>query len=322
MVAAIQIIVAGALLVAWLWVLGRPLLAGPTGRPGFGWFDRGYLDATEMVPPLDRGVDPAAVPLLPRLADVLPIWRRHPVEYRRRQLMLATLFAAFGSFFLAVALRGRFFHLFLLMMGVLAVHVGVAYHIGARLVAAERAQRIAAARQRLPADGLSIQAPLAGVGSDTTGTIDAVTAAGGPALLDPAARREPHRSAFNVAAELASMLDGVDDREAAAAISRTFVSDLIEHEWGSAEVGGEAAQSVVQAPEPPSSEQPEPAPGARDREPGTAGPVPDADGSEAIFTRAVKDEPSRGRRKARPIHIHSHLDDAGDLPPARAVNDG
>ena len=48
----------------------------------------------------------------------------------------------------------------------------------------------------------------------------------------------------------------------------------------------------------------------------------DGDDSELIFRRAAKDEPSRLRRKAKPIYIESQLDEEDDTGfRARAVNE-
>jgi hypothetical protein len=265
---AIQIVVAGALLVAWLWVLGRPIVAGPAGRSGLGGFDRGYLESPETAPPPDG----PEIGVGPRLPDVLARWWERPLTYRRRQLLLATMFASFGSFFLAIALRGRFFHLFLLMMAVLTAHLAVASHIGSKLVAVERARRIEAAKRRVRPGSPSIWAPTAGLGSDLSKPIIDVPM---PDDLVPPGHGvfdQPRRSPFNVAAELASLLDSVAERD-----------------------GHELAD-----PDPP--------------------PAKVGEASEPIFTRPVKDDRPRSRRKAQPIHIHSHLDD-GEPPPSRAVND-
>jgi hypothetical protein len=291
MVTAIQLIAAGVLLVAWLWALGRPVAAGKAGTPWSEEHGRGQLDSSERD---SGGARRSTIGNALRLPRQLTPWRRRPLVYRRRQLMLATMFAAFGSFFLAVALRGRFFQLFLLMMAVLIGHLGVASHVGSKLVRLERARRVAAARSRRRSGGPAIRAPQAGLGFDPSRLAFDIPM---PEDLVPPSHGvfdQPRRSPFSVAMELASLLENTDELDRAADANRIFVSDLIEHEWGSgsdADGGGNEAEPA------------------------------ETQASEPIFTRAAKRRRSRSRRKSRPIHIHSHLDEADGVPRKRAVND-
>ena len=79
-------------------------------------------------------------------------WRQRSPVARRRQALLATMFATFASFLLAVALRGRFVWLLGLMVFTLAVHLGIASHLGGRMLRA-RAEARRAGLGRQPAVG-------------------------------------------------------------------------------------------------------------------------------------------------------------------------
>jgi hypothetical protein len=67
-------------------------------------------------------------------------WRAQDVVQRRIQLLLGLSVATFGSMFLAIALRGVFVRLFLLMVGVMALVLAVAAYIGAVELRHHRAQ--------------------------------------------------------------------------------------------------------------------------------------------------------------------------------------
>ncbi len=154
MATTIQILVAGSLLLAWIWVLGRPLVGGGTVRRS----DYRDLDRSFVARP-DAEVGP------PRQVQALIAWwGRWQPEARRRQLMLATMFAVIASFLLAIALRGMFVTMFLLMVGVFAVHVAIASYYGARIIEDRRAMFVAEVKRtvRLETGTISIKAPRVG----------------------------------------------------------------------------------------------------------------------------------------------------------------
>lgn len=70
----------------------------------------------------------------------LAAWRAQDVVHRRIQLLLGLSVATFSSMFLAIALRGVFVRLFLLMLGVMAISLTVAAYIGAVELRHHRAQ--------------------------------------------------------------------------------------------------------------------------------------------------------------------------------------
>ncbi len=91
-------------------------------------------------------------------------WRAQDVVQRRIQLLLGLSVATFGSMFLAIALRGVFVRLFLLMLGVMAVVLAVAAYIGAVELRHHRAQagarRANEERSRPILDGTSPSVPI------------------------------------------------------------------------------------------------------------------------------------------------------------------
>ena len=264
MATTIQILVAGSLLLAWVWVLGRPLVGGGTvRRSDYRDLDRDFVarPGTEVAPPR-------------QIQAIVARWGRWEPEARRRQLMLATMFALFASFLLAIAFRGIFVSMFLLMVGVFAFHVAVASYLGARLIEDRRATFVAHAKRsvRLETGTISIKAHRVGpdqpevVSSDAvldaaasqasidaeptgpgvtktkietkaeteteteTETADLLEELFAPGSSTPAVRR-PARSSFEVAKGLASELEpSPDGGQPMGATS--FVSALIESEWG------------------------------------------------------------------------------------------
>jgi hypothetical protein len=343
MATTIQIVVAGLLLLAWTWVLGRPPI--PRG------------DTSDDLEPDDGdGASPStsdAVSAMGESAGIdLPASDPHRIQaaisQRRRQRLLATMFATFASFFLAVAFRGTFVHLFVLMSVALVVHLGIASHVGGRLVAEQRAVRVAATKRAIQVrararsqDGPVDAGPVPGAdrgGQTGTGATSRTSAAGGdrpttgrtrgggpaPASEQGSAERETSRpdrvetaDPFGLAAEMASALESGD--EAPARSPQDLVSELIDAAWAEPE-------PELPAEEPEKAEKPgEPAAGQQDGavvEPGeqhpSGGDRPEQDddsSSEAIFTRPAREKRSRFRRKrAEPIHIESQLD--GDFPTA------
>lgn len=299
----IQIIVAGALLLAWIWVLGRPLVA-PQGRSRLVGGTASYQN--HVAPPVERSADGSdLLDFRPsrrrRVLEAWKLWLHRPADVWRRQLLLASMLAVFASFLLAIALRNDFILLFGLMMIGLAIHLVLAVFVGARMVSADRAVVVAAAKRKVPAPGMSIRAAqVADISAEPT-----------PVVSEEAVENletegtETSGSAFDLAAEMASELDGADVTEPVD--EAALVSDLIESEWGGS-VG------------PGSKAGPEDGDGATPQEGDEATASASESADEPIFRRAAKDEPSRSRRTAEAIYIESQLDEAGDFPEAKAVN--
>lgn len=120
---SLQLVVACALVAAWAGLLGRPIISGflqRSGRPlsadgsrRLGWTDR------------------------PRPVGA---WRLQPIEKRRLQLTLGFGLATFAALLLAIALRGEFVTLFLMMVGFTALHLTVAAYIGSVELRSQEAQ--------------------------------------------------------------------------------------------------------------------------------------------------------------------------------------
>ncbi len=138
----LQFIIAGALVAAWAWMLGRPLLTNlfrRSRRDSVGHFR--YQQAVLSRPAGYEDEAPSRWADRPR---PLRAWRSQTIERRRLQTMLAFALATFFSMLMAIALRGVFVRLFLIMALCNVVHIGVAAAIGAREL--RRREREARAR--------------------------------------------------------------------------------------------------------------------------------------------------------------------------------
>jgi len=314
---AVQVAVAAGLALAWIWVLGRPLLGG--FRPSEAEWAAGVAPAD----PDDEGGDP-------EFWDSEPVgrfgwhgWRQRSPVARRRQALLATMFATFASFLLAVALRGRFVWLFGLMVVTLAVHLSIASYLGGKILRArEEARR--AGRVRAAQPGSATSSVLASAIGPDHDRVD-----------------RSYKSPISSGEQAVS----------------SFVEALIQMEWGtSADEAPSATPARMSAPAPspaalppeplievdvlpdppievdvlpPVAEQPEAVPAAPDLEPETetepevapkegAAAEAEAAPKAAPFTRPAAQAAPR-KPKARPIYIHSQLDEEGFEPP-KAVN--
>lgn len=135
--AVLQFLLAGALVVAWIWMLGRPLLAmlaRRSRRDSVGHF-RYQQAALGHTVDVDRPVGLTSTLLRPFLD-----WRDQPLGQRRLQVLLAGAMATFTSALLAIALRGVYIRLFLIMTLAFGVHLLIAAWIGARELRAQDAE--------------------------------------------------------------------------------------------------------------------------------------------------------------------------------------
>lgn len=283
MAATIQIVVAGGLLLAWIWVLGRPLTAGSAPESDHQRLDR--------EPELDPDYDPtfwgSVGTIRPRWAERVVAWLDRPATAWRRQLMLATMIAALVAFFLAVAFRGRppFLALFLLMIGVLTAHIVVATVIGNRILASQRAVVVAGEKLKVQPAAMTIRA-------------DKVAAQ----VTEP-------ESVFDTAAALASELnDGRRIDEAA------VVSDLIDEAWSEPE-----PQPEPEAEEPTAEEPVAEQPAAKKSTKAKKKKKAKGNTGPRLFRRPGSGTKAKSSQTARPIYIESQLDEEDGLPPA--VND-
>lgn len=311
MPAVIQIAIAGALLLAWIWVLGRPLMASRRRTP----YEEFLAANPDRVPAATPSDDASELPEVVEAdydlfggdgpLDRLQRWWRRPAHVWRRQLLLATMIATFVSFFLAVALRSSlgntFVYLFGLMVLGLLIHLAIAAYLGSQMVAANRTVRVRQAQSQVRPGGMSIKA----------GRVADDGAEGRRILQDDHDVAlfefdEHGEDAFNLAADIASALDADEQRGTIDQVAE--VNEMIESAWADddpayeAETGAGHEHGYGDGDESPSATEPEPQPES------AAEPILDDDG-EAIFRRAAKDEPARPRRKPRAIYIESQLDD-------------
>ncbi|MEM9561896.1 MAG: hypothetical protein AAGA93_04725 [Actinomycetota bacterium] len=283
--AVLQFLVAGALAVAWIWMLGRPLLTmlvRRTRRDSVDHF-RYQQAALGRSVGLDDDFDH-----LQQLARFHPIadWRAQPLHQRRLQLLLGSGLATFIASLLAIALRGTFVRLFLVMTILLTVHLLVAALIGSREL---RNQEAEAAKR----------------------------AAGRPASPEAAAARTA------TPANPPDPMPAEDDLLATNGIADGLFDDGFFEpipELERLSEPGEPDERVRPGEEAPAAPEVD-APAAQtsaadDGSTGVAATDPTFAPAPAARTRSTR------KPKARPIYIESELDEADDAGDARrAVND-
>lgn len=329
---AVQVAVAAGLALAWIWVLGRPLLGG--FRPSEAEWAAGVAPEDP-----DGGGDPD-------FWDIEPVgrfgwhgWRQRSPVARRRQALLATMFATFASFLLAVALRGRFVWLFGLMLVTLAVHLAIASYLGGKMLRArEEARRAGRARAAQPAVATSsvlasaigpdhdrvdrsYKSPISSGEHAVSSFVEALiqmewgtSAEDAPSATPPRASK-PLETATPVAPA------------APAAVEPTVEVDVLPEP----PVEVDVLPPVVVPAAPDLEPEPEPAPRSRleppvepaagadpSSSPGSALPPGKVGPKPAPFSRPAAQAAPR-KPKARPIYIHSQLDEEG-LEPPKAVN--
>lgn len=318
----IQLLVAGVMLLAWVWLLSRPALTSTALDDTSGSEEApGDVEFWGNESAWRRWTTKAGV--------LLARWWNPTVEGRRRQLMLATLIAAFVSFFLAIALKGRFVYLFLMMATLLIAHLFFATRIGARIVEERRTRAVLAADGRFRASSRVDDIQLGRTGVVT--------------LLGPENEPETVGVTSYVSDLISEAWDGrveTSSRPASpakpAAETSASTGDLASQlEWAedvtappTPAVNVDATESRSGREQPPKTAENEkrsrPKTRRSDGTSSTSQGFPLSEASEAIFTRAAKDTPPsvRVRRKPQPIHIESALDDGaeGGAAQPRAVN--
>lgn len=316
----IQFVVAGALIAAWAWMLGRPILTSlfrRSRRDSIGHFR--YQQAV-LSGPLDGGEVPRRWWTdRPRpFAD----WRDQPKERRRLQTMLGFALATFASMLLAIALRGLLIRLFALMAVCFLAYLCLAVVIGTMELRAAEAVR----RQRASAS----VAPLAAA-STVRGKRAGTTKATGSTGSTRSLGTEPIEAA---SAGLDEVPGPILEREVAQRVEVDEFLDEFESfgtgifDEGFYEPIPELAakpltldSSLLQPPDEALVDEPEAeaVAASQDADPGPTQDEPDR--TEPTFT--TPPPPKRvwasKRNKARPIYIEAQLDDEGR--PVKAVND-
>ncbi len=144
----LQFVVAGALVAAWAWMLGRPLLTNlfrRSRRDSVGHFR--YQQAVLSQQSVHEHGSSRSWSDRPR-----PIvsWRSQPLERRRLQTMLGFAIATFVALLLAIALRGFFTRLFLVMTLCFVAYLGMAAVIGS--IQLRRQTEVSISRRRTVAE--------------------------------------------------------------------------------------------------------------------------------------------------------------------------
>ncbi len=320
---AVQVAVAAGLALAWIWVLGRPLFGG--FRPSEAEWAVGGASEDP-----DGGGDPDFWEIEPVGRFGWHGWRQRSPVARRRQALLGTMFATFASFLLAVALRGRFVWLFGLMTVTLAVHLAIASYLGGRMLRArEEARRAGLVRQPPAATTSTVLASAIGPNHDRVDrSYKSPISSGGHAV-----------SSFVEALiqmEWGTSADEAPSATPARASAPAAPAPIVADPPIEVDVLPDPPIEVDVLPPPmampaetvqPETAHPESVPAAPDLEPE---PEAEAEGateqesdSEAApkpapFTRPPAQSAPR-KPKARPIYIHSQLDEEGFEPP-KAVN--
>ena len=285
--AVLQFLVAGALAIAWIWMLGRPLLTMLVRRTRRDSVDHFRYQQAALGRSVGFDDD---FERLQQLARFHPIadWRAQPLHQRRLQILLGTGLATFVAALLAIALRGTFVRLFLVMTILLTVHLLVAAFIGSRELRSREAE---AARR----------------------------AAGRPASEEAAAAR-----AAAPARPAPEPVIADDDLLTNNGIADGLFDDGFFEPIPELERLSESGESDGDTPDlPPAPAAPEvDAPAATAPEPMPEEVERPAAGDRTFATApAARTRPQR-KPKARPIYIESELDeDGGADDQRRAVND-
>lgn len=338
---AVQVAVAAGLALAWIWVPGRLLLNG--FRPSEAeWAVDG--DAEDP----DNGGDPDFWDSEPVSRFGWHGWPQRSPVARRRQALLGAMFATFASFLLAVALRGRFVWLFALMVVTLAVHLAIASYLGGRMLRAREEARRAGRLGQPPAEATSsvlasaigpnhdrvdrsYKSPISSGGQAVSSLVEALIQMEWGTSADDAPSATPARASKPAAppasAEPPVEVDVLPDPPVEVDVLLPAAEVAPEAVPAAPDLEPEPAPppksrldpSVEPAPpvepepsvEPAAGAESPPAPGSA-LPPGKVGPKP------APFTRPAAQAAPR-KPKARPIYIHSQLDEEGFEPP-KAVN--
>ncbi len=344
----IQFVVAGALIAAWAWMLGRPILTSlfrRSRRDSIGHFR--YQQAV-----LSSSHDGGAVPRRWWTDRPRPIadWRDQPKERRRLQTMLGFAMATFASMLLAIALRGPLIRLFVLIGVCFLAYLCLAAVVGsmelraAEAVRRQRAATAAGASMVVTSVGATERAAvadssaaLAGSGGSTKATSAVPTGASGPARDELSAPIPAHEVGGIVEAdehdldEFESFGTGIFDDGFYEPIPELAVQPLTldsslfrpdDETVDAADHGADPADGGHSGHEPMTDETP-----ALDEQPvsdeppaSDEQPAPDeAERNEPTFTTPPAARVRPRRDKARPIYIEAQLDDEGR--PIKAVND-
>lgn len=333
---AVQVAVAAGLALAWIWVLGRPLFGG--FRPSEAEWAVGGAPEDP-----DGGGDPDFWEIEPVGRFGWHGWRQRSPVARRRQALLGSLFATFASFLLAVALRGRFVWLFGLMTVTLAVHLAIASYLGGRMLRArEEARRAGLVRQPPAATTSTVLASAIGPNHDRVDrSYKSPISSGGHAVSSfvealiqmewgtsadeaPSAPPTPARASTAAPApapEPTIEVDVLPDPPIEVDVLPPAPAKPDTAKPETAKPKTRKPQTGQPRTAQPESAQPETVPAAPDLEPEPEAEV-EAEATTspkaAPFTRPPAQSTPR-KPKARPIYIHSQLDEEGFEPP-KAVN--
>lgn len=320
----LQFVVAGALIAAWVWMLGRPILTSlfrRSRRDSVGHFR--YQQAVLSRPAVHEPRVWWSFADRPRpLAD----WRAQPIERRRLQMLLGFAIATFLSLLLAIALRGSFIRLFAMMAVCFVAYLGVAIYIGSaqlrRLEAYQRQLAVAAAERRAAASAIERQNLASSILEDDAPGVLAALGADGPlagaGLRDEGNRRSGFLEDWDAPDDLELFGQGIFDEDFYEPIPELTFQPL-NLDASLVQPDGEARPVFPADPqqedeidlEVDDTETDHEA--ETDQEAGDTRPEPTFTAPAPQRTRPPK------RPKARPIYIESQLD--AEEKQAKAVND-
>ncbi len=151
----LQFVVVGALIAAWAWMLGRPVLTNlfrRSRRDSVGHFryQQAVLGQSLFEDAGTERFDDLTTDRASGRPRPIADWRAQPVERRRLQLLLGFAISTFFSLLLAIALRDVFIRLFLLMLVCFAAYLCIAALIGASQL--RRLEQEYAAKHRATGD--------------------------------------------------------------------------------------------------------------------------------------------------------------------------
>ncbi len=134
----LQYAIAGLLGIAWVWMLGRPLLISAlkkSRRNSIGY----YREQQAALASAGEYPEPE-LSFWERRPRPVSTWLDQPTEKRRLQTLLGSASATFGTLLLAIALKGIFWSLFIVAAICLAVYISFAAYVGASRLRHHEAQ--------------------------------------------------------------------------------------------------------------------------------------------------------------------------------------
>lgn len=173
----VQYLIAGTLAVAWLWILGRPLVAGLFKRSRKGSI--GYFRQQQAVLAAAGGFEAPPKTWRDQLPRPISAWRAQNLEKRRLQSLLGSAIAVLVSAFCAIAFKGLFVPLLVLLFILSMIHLVFAAFVGSKELRSQQAH----ARTRRAADKAQHLAAQRASAASIIDQADGTQTAGRPSVL-------------------------------------------------------------------------------------------------------------------------------------------